>query len=529
MFATVTRSEGALLSTHTSIDADTVWELVVARAEQTPDFILITDENDRTLTCAQYRHAAERAAAGFYAEGVRPGDTVAWQLPTWIETIVLLGALARLGVRQVPVLPVYRDRELGFCLVQTGASLLCVPATWRGVDYAAMAARVAEALPGLEVRVCDRSLPDGDPATLPAPPAADTTRDVRWIYYTSGTTADPKGAQHTDHSSIAAGKAFCVRQHVRFADRFGMAFPFTHVGGLNNLLAGLREGMGLVCVEAFDPAMSAAVFTKNHVTLVGGAPAFYLSFIELQRKNPGVSVLPEVRFMSGGGAPMPPEMHLEVKREIGGLGIGHGWGMTESCITAINDPTDTDEHLMYTSGRAVLGMEIKAVLPDGSTAAAGVDGEMRVRGDSVMVGYLDPALNADAFDADGWFRTGDIGHLDVDGYVVITGRMKDIIIRKGENISAKEIEDLLYAHPKVIDAAVIGLPDRDRGEMVCAVVECRDGNDPLTEAELAQYCNDAQIMRQKIPERLEVVDTLPRNATGKILKHELRARYSARP
>ena len=507
------------------VDASTVWGLVVARAEATPDLVLLVDEHRRTMTCVEYARAAERAAAGLVAEGVRAGDTVAWQLPTWIETFVLLAALARLGVRQVPLLPIYRERELGFCLAQTGASLLCVPATWRGVDYPAMGARVQDAQGGLRVRVCDRALPDADPSGLPAPPEPASARDVRWIYYTSGTTADPKGAQHTDHSTIAGATAFGERQHIRSGDRFGIAFPFTHVGGLNNLLAGLRAGMGLVMVEAFDPQAAAAVFAANHVTIVGGAPAFYLSFIELQRTQPGRSVLPELRFMTGGGAPMPPEMHLEVKHEIGGQGVGHGWGMTENCITAINDPTDSDERLMHTSGRPVRGMSVRVVLPDGSLAPPGVDGEMRIRGESVTVGYLDEALNADAFDAEGWFRTGDIGHLDDEGYVVITGRMKDIIIRKGENISAKELEDLLYTHPKVLDAAVIGIPDRERGELVCAVVECRDPADELTHDEMVSWFEQARTIRQKIPERLEIA-TLPRSATGKVLKQQLRTQLA---
>lgn len=518
------------------LDATTVWEIIAARAAATPKLVLLIDENDRSMTCAQYAAAVERAAQHLAARGVTPDSTVAWQMPTWIETMVLLGALARIGATQVPMLPIYREREIGFVMNQTKASVLCVPESWRGVDYAAMAEGVQAAQGGFQVGVGARSesgdLDFGDwslPAAsrdtaLAGPPTSGDA--VRWIYYTSGTTADPKGAQHTDRSSLAAGTAFCERQHVQFGDRFGMAFPFTHVGGLNNLLAGLRQGMGLVMVEAFDPAASAAVFAKNHVTLVGGAPAFYLSFIELQRKNPTKSVLPELRFMSGGGAPMPPEMHLEVKREIGGSGIGHGWGMTESCITAINDPNDTDDHLMFTSGRAVLGMEIKSVLPDGSTAPAGVDGEMRIRGESVMVGYLDNALNADAFDDDGWFRTGDIGHLDEEGYVSITGRMKDVIIRKGENISALEVENVLYTHPQVLDVAVVGVPDRARGELVCAVVECRLGTTPITFDEMVAHCVASNLMRQKIPERIEIVEALPRNATGKVLKHELRARFT---
>ena len=222
---------------------------------------------------------------------------------------------------------------------------------------------------------------------------------------------------------------------------------------------------------------------------------------------------------------MPPELHYEVKREMGGLGCANGWGMTESCITAINDPRDTDAHIAETSGKPIPSVEVRVVLADGSDAPAGVDGELRIRGERVFKGYLDPVLNETAFDAGGWFCTGDVGHLTDDGYVVVTGRLKDIIIRKGENISAKEVEDLLYAHPDIVDAAVIGLPDRDSGERVCAVVTMAEGR-TLTLAELTRYCVEAGVMRQKIPEQLEIVESLPRNATGKVLKHELRARFA---
>jgi non-ribosomal peptide synthetase component E (peptide arylation enzyme) len=188
-------------------------------------------------------------------------------------------------------------------------------------------------------------------------------------------------------------------------------------------------------------------------------------------------------------------------------------------------PDDTDDQLANSDGKPVRGAEVKIVLADGRVAPRGVDGELRVRGPMVFKGYTDPALNDEAFDDEGYFRTGDLGRLRADGHVVLTGRTKDIIIRKGENISAKEIEDLLYQHPKVANVAVVGLPDRDRGERVCAVVETTAGSEPLTAAEMEQYCRDAGLMVQKIPEQLEVVDQLPRNATMKILKFQLRDRF----
>jgi acyl-CoA synthetase (AMP-forming)/AMP-acid ligase II len=203
--------------------------------------------------------------------------------------------------------------------------------------------------------------------------------------------------------------------------------------------------------------------------------------------------------------------------------------MTEACIVSMNSPEDDDDHLAHTVGRPTAGVELRVVTTDGAVAGAGagVGGEVQVRGPAVFAGYVDDALDADAFDSEGWFHTGDLGRLRADGALVITGRLKDIIIRKGENISAQEIEDLLYEHPKVADVAVIGLPDPERGERVCAVVRCVDSARPFTMEELVAHLDAAHIMRQKIPEQLELVETLPRNTTGKVLKSELQARFGA--
>jgi non-ribosomal peptide synthetase component E (peptide arylation enzyme) len=190
---------------------------------------------------------------------------------------------------------------------------------------------------------------------------------------------------------------------------------------------------------------------------------------------------------------------------------------------------DTDEQLAYTDGKPVRGAEVRIIGEDGTVLAHGEEGELRVRGPMVCKGYTRPDLTAAAFDDDGFFRTGDLARIREDGHVVLTGRIKDIIIRKGENIGAKEIEDLLYQHPQVADVAVIGLPDPSRGERVCAVVETAAGQEPLTFAELQAYCRAAGLMTQKIPEHLEVVDQLPRNATLKILKYRLREQLASKP
>jgi acyl-CoA synthetase (AMP-forming)/AMP-acid ligase II len=259
--------------------------------------------------------------------------------------------------------------------------------------------------------------------------------------------------------------------------------------------------------------------------MVGGSTAHYIAFLAEQRKTPDEPILPTLRVMTGGGAPKPPELHFEVQREIGGRGIVHGYGMTESPMIANGSPHDTDEQLANTDGSPVEGITVRIVSLDGAPAAPDEEGEVRVKGPMVFRGYTDPSLDAEAFDDEGWFRTGDLGILRADGHLSLTGRLKDVIVRKGENISAKEIEDLLHTHPKVEDVAVIGLPDPERGERVCAVVQPAPG-EPLTFDEMVAFCRQAGLMTQKIPEQLELRAEMPRASIGKIVKKDLRQEYS---
>jgi acyl-CoA synthetase (AMP-forming)/AMP-acid ligase II len=511
------------------LHAETFAGLIAARAAATPDAPMLFDEHDRVLSFAAYAAAVEDTARTCAALGMRPGDGVAWQLPTRIETLVLMGALARLGVTQVPVLPIHRERELRFILDQTRARWLCQPGSWRGFDYAALAERVRPDAAAFRSVVCDPKpvAPARNVETTVVPEAPSDGEAVRWIYYSSGTTADPKGVRHVDRAAMAAGRAFATAQGFRPDDRYGLAFPFTHIGGLLNLAAILGHGFALILLEAFEPERAARVLARHGATVAGGGPAFIRAYLEQQRKQPGHSILPALRFMASGGAAMPPAMHDEVRDEIGGRGTAQGYGMTETCaIITMNHPEDSDEHLRGTVGRVVPGMELRVAGPDGAELAPGAEGEIRVRGELLFAGYLDAALDADAFDADGWFRTGDLGTVDAEGYVRLTGRLKDIIIRKGENISARELEDLLYEHPDVADVAVIGLPDDERGELVCAVIVPRPGAVPPTLERVAAHLAARGLMRQKLPERVETLGELPRNPSGKILKPDLVRRYA---
>ena len=274
----------------------------------------------------------------------------------------------------------------------------------------------------------------------------------------------------------------------------------------------------------FEPAKAVEVFSRHGVTMAGGSTAFYLAFLNEQRKDPSKPVLPSLRLLNGGGAPKPPEVFREVRAEMH-IPVCHGYGMTECPMITQGSIDDDDEQLANTDGAPVHGCVVEVVGDDRQPVPAGVTGEVRVGGPMVAKGYTDPELSAAAFGADGFFSTGDRGYLREDGHLVLTGRTKELIIRKGENISPREIEDLLQTHPSVAAVAVIGLPDRERGERVCAVVETPAGATPLTFVEMQQFCRDAGLMAQKIPEQLEVVDVLPRNATLKILKHELVARF----
>ncbi|MFF5025713.1 class I adenylate-forming enzyme family protein [Streptomyces collinus] len=486
----------------------TLWELVDRRARLTPALpVLLQDE--RRLTFGGLRSRAERVAAGLYGMGVRPGTVVAWQLPTRIETAVLSFALARLGAVQSPVIPFYRDREVGFALRESRAEFFAVPGVWRGHDHTEMARRLG----AKGVFEAYDDLPDGDPSVLPAPPADGTS--VRWIYWTSGTTSDPKGVLHTDRSLIAGGSCLAHALRPRPDDVGSMAFPYAHIGGPDYTVMLLLYGFPAVMFEQFALPDALEGYRRHGVTVAGGSTAFYSMFLAEQRRRPGAKVIPTLRLLAGGGAPKPPEVYHAVVREMG-VQLTHGYGMTEVPMITMGDPEDTPENLATTEGRPPAGMRIRIV-----------DGEVRLRGEAVCRGYLDPAQTAAAFDEEGYLRTGDLGRLTGSGHLVLTGRLKDVIIRKGENISAKEIEDLLAAHPRVADAAVIGLPDAERGELVCAVVEPPPGAPGPTLAETVAYLRAAGLSVHKLPERVEVVDALPRNETlRKVLKYKLRERFA---
>ena len=503
-------------------DATTLWALIEQRADTSPDALLAVDEHERRLTFAEYRQHAERVAVYLGSIGVGPGDRVAWQLPTCIDAVILVGALSRVGAVQIPTLPIYRERELRFMLGQARPSVFIARSTWRNFDAAAVVERlVADIGVDCRVIVADGALPerDVDDALLPAPPTdAD---EVRWIFYTSGTTGEAKGARHSDASILAGSRGIAAAYEIDEHDRYPMVFPFTHIGGIGMLCVQLITGAGAILVEQFDAVASPPFLAKHGLTIAAGGTPLALVYLQQQRRNPDTPLFPALRATMTGATVTPPGLHADLERELGGIGALACYGLTEAPFLTVSSVGDSDNARAETVGRPIGGAKVRIVTMDDTVAAPGVEGEVRAQGPQICMGYLDAARNADAFDEEGWFRTGDLGRLDDDGYLVITGRLKEIIIRKGENIAAKEVEDVLYDHPAIAEVAVIGLPDPLLGERCCAVVVPRDDSLPPTLADIVEFCRAAGLAMQKIPEQLEVVAELPRNASGKVLKYQL--------
>ena len=510
------------------IEAPTLWRLVEARAAASPDALFAIDEAGRRLTFEALRSEAERVAAGLHARGIREGDVVAWLLPTRISAFVLMIALARLGAVQNPLVPIYRRREIGFCLEQTGARWLLVPGLHRDFDFGALASDLAEERPGLGVIDVGADLPDADPGTLPN--ATDRPDLVRWIFYTSGTTSDPKGARHTDRTVLLSSRGLAEALGLGPDCRTGVVFPVTHLGGANALASTLIAGSTQLVVEQFDPPTTIPFLASHGVTHAGAGPVFYRAYVEAQRSAGPTPLFPELVALYGGGAPTPPALHEAARETLGGLGILSTYGMTECPVITMARHDDPLAKRIATEGRPTHPeTEIRIVAPDGRICDAGQTGAIGVRAPQLLRGFVDARLDATAFDEAGFFDTGDLGHLDPDGYLVISGRRKDVIIRKGENISAPEVEALIATHPAVAEVAVVGLPDEERGECACAVVRPADPAHPLTFDEMVVHLEGEGLMRQKIPEQLELLEALPTNPSGKVLKSVLVERLAEDP
>jgi len=488
----------------------------------------------RQFTYGQLAARADRMTVALRGLGVRAGDVVSWQLPNWFEGAALTAAIDRIGAIANPIITIYREREVGFVCRQARSKVLIVPGVVRGFDHRDLAEVVRAQAPDLEHVLTVRAAPASRQTALesleenprqPLPPSPLGPYDVSAVFYTSGTTADPKGVLHTP-ATLGALLHCQMQMFGRSADdRSLLQFPLPHIGGvLMFILQPLRWGSSSVYMDTFDPELAIDLIERHAITSAGGPPAILQGMFAAPNCRP--EKFRTVRTSGSGAADVSPELMRELRDKFRTTAF-RSYGMTECPMFSSGRPEDPEEKRHGTDGRPVPGAIARLVDDSGRPVAIGNEGEIEAYGPQLCVGYLEPALNT-AFTADGFFRTGDLAIEDAEGFLRITGRRKDIIIRKGENLSAKGIEDDLSAHPAVADVAVIGLPDAESGERVCACIVLKPAAPRLGLAEVRAFMEQRGVMRQKIPQQLELLDELPRNATGKVRKDQLRARFRGR-
>lgn len=508
-------------------------ELLRQRLHTTPQALFIID-GDVRLTFHDFAQRVDRLAAGLARIGIRAGDVISWQLPSWWEAAALAVAIDHLGAISNPIIPIYREREVSFIAKQAHARMLVVPSVFRRFDYRDLARAVRRNTDTLEHIVVRGEPGDGMHALeallasdiAPPPAAASDPHGVAWLFYTSGTTAEPKGVMHTRSTLGAYGRFNTTVAGAQPGGVSLLQFPLTHIGGVGSfVVAPLIAGSRVVFLDPWDPEQALDLIEREQVTSAGGPPAIIQGMLNARGFSP--ERVRTVRIAGSGAADIPPELIRTVRKRFAPFSY-RSYGLTECPMLTAAALEDTEDHCALTDGRAAPGCVVRIVDDQGHLVAANVEGEIEGFGPQLCVGYVNTALNAAAFTDDGFLRTGDLGVMDRDGYVRVTGRKKDIIIRKGENLSAKAIEDVLHEHPAIAEAAVIGVADPASGERVCACVVMRENAPPLTLPALRLFMEGKQVMRQKIPEQIEMLAQLPRNATGKVLKYELRKRYGGR-
>jgi acyl-CoA synthetase (AMP-forming)/AMP-acid ligase II len=488
----------------------TFWGLVTSVADEYPNRVVAVDDYGRSLTSLQLRVEAESVAAGLFEFGIGPGSIVSWQLPTTLESVVMLAACARLGAVQNPIIPMLRHAEVGHIAGQIGTDLLVIPKQWRGFDHLAMAEDLGIRSWSADyeapiVASTPLRLPSGDTSQLPSPPV--TNDECRWIYFSSGTTAAPKGVRHNDIGAIASGASLSERLGFGPQDVYPIAWPFTHIGGIAMLVTSLATGVRLVLFDVFDPATTADRMATHGPTMLGSAVPFFRAFLNAEHRAEG-SLLPNVRGCVGGGAPIPGEVNQELIDTFGVTGVVGAYGLTEfpNCTCEWFDGPDVGRDV----GPAGPGVEARVI-----------DGELQLRGTQCFLGYIDESLNVAAFTEDGWFRTGDLAEIGPDDRIRIVGRLKDVVIRNAENISATEVEEAVLFHGSVADVAVIGLPDSRTGERVCAAIVLTPGS-TIDVPTLAAHCIQLGLAKYKCPEQVVVIEAIERNPMGKIQKDKVR-------
>ncbi|MGO8966451.1 AMP-binding protein [Mycobacterium sp.] len=496
-----------------------------AAAEISPRRTVLVD-GDIRLDCATLYTQASGLANTMLAR-MPTGSVVSFMLPNWHEAAVVYLAATLAGMVVNPILPSLRDHEVRFILEDVETAMIFVPQQYGGHDYAAMLERVTAAMsPAPEVVVLRGEAgshtaylallgqPPPDPAKLPA-----LDPDAVWmVLYTSGTTGRPKGVLHS-HNSIHA-LISQIRDHwnVDPGDTFLVPSPIAHIGGsIYAFECPLLLGTTAVLMDRWDPSVAVALMNSERCTHMAGATPFLQQL--LSAAECAGTRLPDLKVFICGGASVSPSLIRRAAEYFDQAVVTRVYGCTEVPVTTIGAPRrDEADRAADTDGRPGIA-EVKLVAHEAAPAG---DGEICVRGPQMLLGYRHPEDGADSFDAAGFFRTGDLGRWVDDQYLVVTGRAKDVIIRNGENISAKEVEDLLADHPGVAEIAVVGLPDERTGERACAVIVPAAAPRPDV-ASLLALLESRGVAKFKAPEQVVIWDALPKNDAGKILKHQIRA------
>ena len=494
---------------------------------QDPHGVALVD-GDRRLTFVEIDLLVGRLARHLVQLGIQPRDVVSWQLPNWWEAAVVHLAALRVGALPNPVNPIYRASELRSVLGEARPKALVVPKTFRGFGYAGLASKVRHDVPTLDQVIVARGTAPGAvelDALLendaPAPPwiRPDDPSAIALLLYTSGTTGTAKGVQHTHETLLYEIESLRHIHSITPQDRYLGGAPVAHIAGLvYGVLMPFVLGTSTVFLDRWDARAALDLIERERVTFQTGTPTFLQTLGD--DPNADRRDLSRFRLFSTGGASITAELIRDAGKRLGCV-VKRAYGSTEVptlTATSVDDPEDTR---LETDGRVIGPAEMRIVTDRGRDVRLGNEGEIWARSPEVFMGYRDPSLDEEAFGTDGWYRTGDIGRVDADGYLRVTGRLKDIIIRGVENISVKEIEDLLSEHPAVAEVAVVGMPDRRLGERTCAVVVPRPGHTPTLEG-LVDFLSGREIAPQKLPERLELRDQLPKTASGKVVKAVLR-------
>jgi acyl-CoA synthetase (AMP-forming)/AMP-acid ligase II len=479
-------------------------------------------EGSRAVTRAEMLDAALRLGGALLARGIHPGAAIAFQLPNWWEACVINLAAALFGFRLVPLLTIYRSAELGIMLPASGVEAIFIPGQFRGMDFPGLLARLPDKPKHVFTLRGDPSAPDAFAPLLrhaPAEPALPAVHDIKMVLFTSGSTGRPKGVLHS-HAAIDA----LIRRTAAFwetgpDDRLFVPSPIGHIGGaIYAFEFPWITGCSAVLVESFDPDDAVQAIDRHGATFMAGATPFLAGLISAAAR--AGSPLGSLRRFICGGASVPPELVRRGLQQFPNAIVSRAYGSTEVPIVCPGLRNRAEaEARADTDGECTAELQILGA--DGGPVAAGGSGEIAVRAPQMLLGYLDPADDEGSFTHDGFFRMGDLGRRVAGRFLEITGRKKDIIIRKGENISPLEIENALARHPCVRQSAVVGIPDTARGEMVVAFVQPVDGRS-FTFADMTAHLDRLGLARQKFPERLEVVATLPVNTIGKVQKNELK-------